>query len=114
ICNAEVLTFRSEPIADTMSLKPASTLLLFVLFTFSVAARQVYVSPDGDDSNDGSRRLPMKTISAAQTRALELQANGPKSEVTVWLADGIYPIVEALEFKPFASGELSFKALKGA
>jgi len=56
----------------------------------------------------------MKTISAAQTRALELQANGPKSEVTVWLADGIYPIVEALEFKPFASGELSFKALKGA
>jgi hypothetical protein len=97
-----------------MTLKPALSFLFFIMLTFSLAAQDVYVSPRGDDSNDGSKRFPLKTVRAAQARALEILNNTVDAELTIWLADGIYPITEPLEFKPFTSGKLSFKAQRGA
>jgi hypothetical protein len=93
--------------------KPAYTLLLFILIPLSLAAQDIYVSPSGDDTHDGSRGFPLKTLPAAQGKALEILTNGRDAEVTVWLGGGIYSIVEPLEFRPFAAGNLYFKAQEG-
>jgi len=93
-----------------MTLKPALTFLLLVLFAFSLPAQEVYVSPNGNDSNDGTKRLPLKTIPAAQKLALKILEDEKESEVTVWMAEGIYPISEPLTFRPFGAGQLIFKA----
>ena len=100
-----------------MTLKQLFSFFLFGFLSFSIFAKDIYVSPSGTDSNDGSKNLPLKTISAAQKMAVALLESGGEAEVTVWLAGGIYPISGPLEFKPLSSVgndvKLVFKAQKG-
>lgn len=91
--------------------------LIGVLLSFSLTAKDIYVSPNGNDSNEGTKKLPLKTISLAQVMAINLLESGKESEITVWLAGGTYSISEPLVFKFFTSGgengTLVFKAQKG-
>jgi len=100
-----------------MSLKRINPFFLLVFLTFSISAKEIYVSPVGSDSNDGTKKLPLKTISAAQKLAIGLLESGNETEVTVWLASGIYPIAGPLEFNPLSSNRenvsLMFKAQNG-
>ncbi len=96
-----------------MNLKSAFLSFLFLLCTLSLAAKDIYVSPAGSDSNDGSKGLPLKTLSVAQKMAVGILANGQEAEVTVWMAGGVYPVSEPLVFAPLASGRLLFKAERG-
>lgn len=84
------------------------TLLISLLFVLSFVgcntAKEVYVSPDGSDSNDGSVSKPLKTIEAA--------INKISSGGTVWLRGGVYEMESPLVLKPENSG-ISIKAFKG-
>lgn len=100
-----------------MNLKHIIPFLIGVLLSFSLTAKDIYVSPNGDDSNEGTKKLPLKTISLAQVMAINLLESGEESEITVWLAGGTYSILEPRVFKSFSSGRengtLVFKAQKG-
>lgn len=100
-----------------MNLKYILPFFIGVLLSFSLIAKDIYVSPFGNDSNDGTKKLPLKTISSAQLMAINLLESGKESEITIWLAGGTYSISEALVFKPFTSDRekaiLVFKAQKG-
>jgi hypothetical protein len=64
---------------------------------------EIYVSPNGNDHNPGSRELPVKSFAAAQqlARAAEKDANGA---VRVWFLQGTYPLAETIVFGPEDSG----------
>ncbi len=100
-----------------MTFKQIFPIFHFVFLTFSITAQEIYVAPTGSDSNKGTKKLPLKTISAAHKMAVALLENGREAEVTVWLDGGTYPITEPLEFTPLNSERqdlsLVFKAQKG-
>ena len=93
-----------------MNLKPALLFLILLLCSFSLISKEIYVSPGGNDANDGSKTKPLKTISAAKEMAFEILESGQDSAVVVWMAGGVYPISEPLVFGPMGSGRLLFKA----
>jgi hypothetical protein len=91
-------------------------ILLFSAFSFSISAKDIYISPNGKDNNPGTKNKPLKTIPHVKKIAVEMLESGKQKEVTVWLGDGIYPIVEPLNFQPIKSTgknvKLVFKAEK--
>jgi len=63
----------------------------------SMPKKAFYVSPDGDDSGDGSRAHPFKTLSKARDAVRSLKAAGmPQGGVAVKLRGGAYKIDETL------------------
>ena len=50
----------------------------------------LYVSPIGNDNNDGSMYYPFLTIAAAQTRTRQLRSGGQTGPVTIYLRAGRY------------------------
>ena len=56
----------------------------------------IYVSPNGDDSNTGTKDSPLKTLAAAQ-RVARINSDGSK-DVTVVLRGGEYNISDTLCF----------------
>ncbi|MFT7033122.1 MAG: hypothetical protein ACJA2S_001624 [Cyclobacteriaceae bacterium] len=79
-----------------MSSKLISSLALFLLFVGCSAPLdryQIYISPDGNDSNIGSMEHPIASVH----KAAELARNLKKDKiVNIWLADGTYRIVQPL------------------
>ncbi len=92
--------------------------LIFLLNSLAISAKDIYVSPDGSDENPGTKKLPLKSIVFAKEKAEQLLHNGLESEVTVWMNNGIYYIMEPLVFTEFSeknqNASLSFKAEKNA
>ncbi|MDE6430783.1 MAG: DUF1565 domain-containing protein, partial [Duncaniella sp.] len=78
-----------------------------VLTAFSLSAADVYVSPDGKDSNDGSKGAPKATLTSALRQAREmrrLSAPGVETGITIHLADGTYEVYEPVFIRPEDSG----------
>jgi hypothetical protein len=70
-----------------------------------VSAAALYVAPDGDDANPGTKEKPFATIQRAQNTVRALKKNGlPNDGVTVTLRDGTYFLEETLLFTPEDSG----------
>lgn len=44
---------------------------------------RIYVSPSGNDQNDGSKSSPLKTIDAARQKARQLKSSGEKIQVVI-------------------------------
>ncbi len=93
--------------------------LLLIIFVVSISsAKEIFVSPSGNDNNPGTKKQPFKTLFHAEKTARQLMIQGKVNDVTVWLADGIYGIDKPFIIKPFrgVSGEykLQFKAEKNA
>ncbi len=65
----------------------------------------VYVSPTGDDKADGSATHPFRTLPRAQKAVRAL--NGA-ADITVTLADGIYPLTAPLVFTQADGGQKGF------
>jgi hypothetical protein len=68
------------------------------------ASSTIFVSPNGDDRNDGSRAHPLATLQAAQRLARSQKAQGP---VTVSIDPGLYLLTKGggtLHFGPEDSG----------
>ncbi len=68
-------------------------LLSMFLSTTGLVAQELYVSPQGEDGNPGTRQQPLATLQAAVDKALE-GAGG-----TIWLADGTYPVMSGIQVK---------------
>ncbi|MFC1760864.1 right-handed parallel beta-helix repeat-containing protein [Planctomycetota bacterium] len=75
--------------------------LLVVTMMSSAYALDIYVSPDGSDSNSGLAGQPLASLAAAQQKARALAGS---EAVTVHVADGIYYLPDTLVFTPKDSG----------
>ncbi|MFT4114564.1 hypothetical protein [Silvibacterium sp.] len=67
----------------------------------SPAAITIAVSPFGNDQADGTPSAPFKTLDRAQAAVRSLNA---QHDVTVQLADGIYPLTQPLRFSAADGG----------
>jgi hypothetical protein len=63
-----------------------------------------YVSPDGDDAGDGSRKGPFATLGRAQSAVRELVAEGLERDVRVLIRAGEYLLPDGLVFDARDSG----------
>ncbi|MCB0628250.1 MAG: right-handed parallel beta-helix repeat-containing protein [Saprospiraceae bacterium] len=76
----------------------ASSLLLFFTIACSPASSEFYVSPDGDDNNNGSQEKPFATLVRARQAALQSLADQSGS-ATIWLQPGRHVVTESIVFK---------------
>ncbi len=92
--------------------------VLLIFVSISVFAKDIYVSPKGNDNNPGTKVLPVESIFKAKKMADEMLGSGEEKEVTVWLNDGVYQIAEPLVFESLKirqkNVKLSFNAVKGS
>jgi hypothetical protein len=68
-----------------------------------VMGADVYVAPDGKDSNAGTKRRPLATLQRAQEVVRRMAVRG-KEPVNVWLQPGTYYAGQPLVFGPEDSG----------
>lgn len=107
-----------KSISYQSSQKLKSGIFLFLIFVvvFTTYSRDIYVSPNGKDNYPGTKNNPIQSIQIAKELAVEMLESGKEKEVTVWLANGIYPVSEPLVFEPLKSidknTKLVFKAEK--
>src|SRR5690606_13824602 len=82
--------------APTMRGRIALTLgLLFTLFSVSIHATEIYVSPKGNNKNDGSALKPLQTVDAALRKARELRRlkdPSVKDGIQIILKGGTYSL----------------------
>jgi hypothetical protein len=68
-------------------------------------ATEFFVSPNGDDHRDGSRRHPFATLARARDAIRQFQSAGPlPGPVAVTLLPGEYPVEGTFELTPADSG----------
>lgn len=82
-------------------------LLLMILIVSSASAKEIWVSPSGNDANPGTKEKPLATILMAQRQARELRRlNDPsaKEGIQIILKSGNYQLDESLLFRPEDSG----------
>ncbi|MBO7683379.1 MAG: right-handed parallel beta-helix repeat-containing protein [Kiritimatiellae bacterium] len=91
----------------------------FSLSAVAAIAADIYVSPDGDDSADGSPERPFATVARARDAVRSARKSGalPKGGVNVWLRGGEYSVRETLAFGAEDSGTadapVAYRAWKG-
>jgi hypothetical protein len=81
--------------------RPVGVIAVVLLLSLSLPAAEIYVAPDGNDSDSGSRDAPLQSLAAARDAARPLAGREP---VTVLVADGVYYLPETLVFTPADSG----------
>lgn len=95
-----------------------SGLLLLILVISFASAKEIYVSPTGNDNSAGTKKQPLKTLVLAEKTARQLMIQGKENEITICLADGVYHLDNPFVIQPFrgVSGDykLQFKADKNA
>lgn len=78
---------------------------------------EFYVSPDGDDNNNGTKEKPFQTVERAQEEVRKQNQN-MTSDIIVYLMDGMYYLKETLTFGPEDSGtngyQVHYVAYEGA
>ncbi|MBC7947398.1 MAG: right-handed parallel beta-helix repeat-containing protein [Chitinophagaceae bacterium] len=83
-------------------------LLVFILLFAPIAnAADIFVSPKGSDTNNGSRERPFATLTAALRKARELRRvndESTKSGINIILSDGIYQTLETIVLYPEDAG----------
>jgi len=92
--------------------------LILIFLIFPAMALEIWVSPNGNDSNPGTQGQPMQTIAMAQRKIRDLRRlNDPAIAlgVNIILNDGKFQLVEPLLFRPEDSGsEISPTIIKAA
>ena len=99
-----------------------TTLILFLIsvsIALSVSAKeiQIYVSPTGNDQNDGTLKAPLKTIEKASELVRVLRKTSPEKGVIVSVGGGVYPLEKPVILTSEDSGSKNapviFKAADG-
>ena len=69
------------------------------LLALPAPAAQLYVAPNGSDTNPGTRARPFATLERARDEARRLKQDGklPKGGLTIWLRGGDYLRTNALQ-----------------
>ena len=73
--------------------KTIIALILCLLAASAMAAVEVHVSPDGDDSNPGSKTKPFATLEKARDRIRKARSSRntlPQGGVIIWVHGGVY------------------------
>ena len=95
-----------------------SGLFLLILVVSVSSAKEIFVSPTGNDNNPGTKKQPLKTLVQAEKNASQLINQGKEKDITVWIANGVYHLDNPFVIQPFSgiSNEfkLQFKAEKNA
>ena len=90
-------------------------LIVFLVLTNMLYAEEIFVSPLGNDSNQGSRERPFASFSKALD---EVKKYAGKESVTVWFNAGCYYLDKTIELTKEYSGTsdypVVFSALPGA
>ena len=82
-------------------------LSIFLSFAIAANAADIYVAPNGDDTADGSKTTPLKSLRIALRQAREMRrlADTPLAEpVNIHLLSGTYNLHEPLYVRPEDSG----------
>lgn len=94
--------------------KVSISLAFLMAAVFSVHSANYYISPKGDDKNEGKQQSPFLTIERAQKAVLE----NMNEDCTIWLADGFYEIEKSIIFDHANFGNTNYhihvKAENGA
>ena len=72
--------------------------LVLALSTTPAAAAELFVAPNGTDSNPGTIERPFATLEAARDAVRQLKASGVREDVTVWIRGGVYRLRETVVF----------------
>jgi len=83
---------------------------------------KLFVLPDGNDQSAGMSASiadgsggPLKSLAGARDRVRQFKKNAKLSgPLTVWFADGVYPITEPVVFGPEDSYPVTYSAAGGA
>ncbi|MCE5279556.1 MAG: right-handed parallel beta-helix repeat-containing protein [Planctomycetaceae bacterium] len=76
---------------------------------------ELFVSPQGNDSNPGTKSKPLATLAAARDAVRKLKKPA-KGDITVWIAGGTYPIRQTVVFgleDSAAGGRVVYSAVPG-
>ncbi len=86
------------------------TYILTIILSNQVQAIDLYVSPNGNNSNSGTIESPLKTIAEAQRQLRNLRRINSSAlayGANIYLLDGKFELVEPLLFRPEDSGTIS-------
>ena len=91
---------------------------LFLLILTSCNGNvQLYVSPAGNDINEGTADKPLLTLEGARKAVLAVRLKHPGKKVTVYFKGGVYPLEQAVILTADDSGSAQapvvYKAMKG-
>lgn len=100
----------------------ASNVLVFLMLYCGTGAlaQDVFVTPDGNDSNPGTKEKPVASLEAARDLVRQFKAvnTWPKNGVTIWVGQGQYDQTCSLVLNENDSGEpgapVIWRAMKGA
>lgn len=73
-------------------------LLLAAFLPLAVHATDFYVSPQGRDSNPGTKNQPLATLARARDAVRAFCRTHPNEHITVWVGGGTYRLSEPLAF----------------
>jgi hypothetical protein len=101
--------------------QPKSIVVLLIavmsLAKQSMAARELWVAPDGNDQHTGTKDQPLATSNKAQQMVRRWIADGLKEDVTVWFSGGVYrlesPWVLTAEDSPGDKHSVTYAASPG-
>ncbi|MCD6346559.1 MAG: right-handed parallel beta-helix repeat-containing protein [Bacteroidales bacterium] len=77
---------------------PVTIILLAILLSCEPHSVRIFVSPDGDRLNPGTKNLPVQTLPQAQQLVREKKAAHPGSDIQVLFREGVYEIKEPVVF----------------
>ncbi len=101
-----------------MTKTKASLLIASLLASLiTLHAAEIFVSPDGNDANPGTKAKPFATLERARDAARQSKARNPKSKIEVVLRGGTYelsrPFALTAEDSGSAKAPIVYRALKG-
>ncbi len=79
-------------------------IILILSFLKVTGQERIFVSPDGDDLNVGSKKSPVASVQQALKRLKTTEKEGNKSPFEIILLDGVYYIPETILFDETFAG----------
>ena len=76
---------------------------------FSPSADDIFVSPDGDDENEGTMASPVATLKGAK----ELAKAKSAENITVWFMGGTYSFSEKVTFNSSDRSGVTYRSIPG-
>lgn len=78
----------------------ALLILAFYFFSFECYSKnvEIYVSPNGSDTNSGELNLPVKTLEKARVLIFQSLKNQKENGITVLIEDGVYQLDKPIVF----------------
>lgn len=102
-----------------MNKRSWSLVFYFLMLSANVFGIHIYISPNGKDSNKGSKQSPLHTLNGARDRIRELRKSGSVNEIIyVIIENGSYYMSRPLELSSQDGGSAAapvvYKAAEGA